>query len=286
MELENRTKRDYNVIVLRTPKPSFTPLDGGDGCCDNTLVLALDEVNSWENDKTSAWMKLFKVTDYALFKLYKCDGTLASFQPSVKSFVNDTFSKYVTINWFDVLANDGVGNYYLEITYSIAGITDTFIWDNYELREYKDFLVDKTFRIKTIFNSNQSIEGIDFTNSLVEDTIRLGGYFGDRQPNMEIDNIIYQNRESKKVTRENINSYNLTTNYLEYSRIEKLIDLYLLSENEIYISDYNSTNPNNSSLDLPVIVDASPEIKYSDGAKKVQLTCKFTDKIKNSRSYY
>ncbi len=33
------------------------------------------------------------------------------------------------------------------------------------------------------------------------------GYFGDRQPQTEIDNIIYSNREMKKVTRENLNKY-------------------------------------------------------------------------------
>ena len=137
--------------------------------------------------------------------------------------------------------------------------------------------------MKSLFNSNQSIENIDFTNSKVIDTIRFAGYFGDRQPNTMVDNIIYSDRKMNKVVRENLNKYYLETKNLPINHIEQLIDLHLLSENEVYVSDYNFKNPVKYYLDYPCIVSESAEIEYID---TTSLKCVFNDKIKNSRSYY
>jgi hypothetical protein len=91
----------------------------------------------------------------------------------------------------------------------------------------------------------------------------------------------------KKVTRENLNKYTLTTIPLKYNGyIDRIVDLFLLSENELYISDFNALNPSYNYLDLPVILSESPEIKYNDGVRKASLTAIFSDKIKNSRSYF
>jgi uncharacterized protein (DUF1800 family) len=69
----------------------------------------------------------------------------------------------------------------------------------------------KTARIRAIFNAYHEMEQIDFTDSNVESTFRFYGFIGNRQPNTEIDNIIYQNREMKRVMRENLNQYEIIT---------------------------------------------------------------------------
>lgn len=287
MDFENRTYITAEKVTLPTTRVEWQPLVNQDNCdCEPYLVCASNSGNSWENDYTSAWMKLYSNTDSCTFNLKK-DGVLVATQPVAQSFVNDSFSKYITLDWFDVFTNDGIGCYSIDIDYTIAGVTNNIFWGEYKLFEFSNFVVDKTVRLKAIFNSNQSIENIDFTNTKVVDTFRFKGYFGDRQPQTEIDNIIYSNREMKKVTRENLNKYTLSTNQLKYNGyIDRIVDLYLLSENELYISDFNALNPTYNYLDLPVILAESPEIKYNDGVRTASLTAILNDKIKNSRSYY
>jgi len=65
-----------------------------------------------------------------------------------------------------------------------------------------------------------------------------------------------------------------------------LTDLYLLSENQLFISDYNAHNHSYRYLDLPAIVQESPEITYFEFSREASLKCIVGDKFKNQRSYY
>ena len=103
---------------------------------------------------------------------------------------------------------------------------------------------------------------------------------------METDNIIYANREMKRVIRENLNTYQIITDPSDECIIRPLVELFLLSENELYISDYNAHNHSYRYQDLPVIVKSSPEIEYYDLSRKAKLTCEVEDKFKNKRTYY
>jgi hypothetical protein len=91
----------------------------------------------------------------------------------------------------------------------------------------------------------------------------------------------------KRNLRENLNSYEIITDPADECIIRPLVELYLLSENELYISDYNVHNHSYRYLDLPVIVQESPKIEYPDEfARKASLTCTVGDKFKNKRTYY
>jgi hypothetical protein len=286
LKLENRTFSEVQMVFAPKLSPVWTPTNTQEECaCEPYLVCGSNSANSWEKDTTGAWIKLFSASDTATFNLYK-DGVLAGIQPSIVDFVNDAHSVYCINDWTEVLNSDGVGCYSIEIDFTIGGVSDTIKWGEYQLFEFNSLVVDRTVRIKTIFDSNQSIEGIDFSGSKVLDTYRFRGWFGDRQPRMEIDNIIYADRSVKKVTRENINEYTLFTNEMNEVDIRRLTDLYLLSENEIYLSDFNALNPTYNYLDIPVVVSESPEIEYFQASRKSTLSVKFNDKIKNTRSYY
>jgi hypothetical protein len=90
----------------------------------------------------------------------------------------------------------------------------------------------------------------------------------------------------KRVIRENLNEYEITTDPEDECIIKPMIDLYLLSENELFISDYNAHNHSYRYLDIPVIVQESPEIEYKDFSRKAVLKCKVSDKFKNQRTYF
>lgn len=280
---QERTIKEYQSVKLPT---IFTEENRGYiRCCCDYIVLASQTNDSWKNDVTSAWIKVSDLFDITSFNLYK-NGVLADYQPTVNTFVRDPLARYVTINWQDVLNSDGVGCYKLEIDYSIAGINQTMIWGKYTLKTYSIQAALGTARIRVIFNSFQEIEGIDFTDSLVEDSLRFNGYIGNSQPNTEIDNLIYQNREVKKVVRENLKTYELITDPICEEFTKALTDLYLLSENQIFLSDYNAHNHSYRYQDLPAIVENTPEIEYYDFSRSAKLTCVLGDKFKNKRSYF
>lgn len=281
---QNRTKKEYTSIKL--PEIFEEEDRGYFRCCCEAIVLAdLVSSDTWKNDITSAWIKLSSVLDTVSFDLYK-DNTLAIYQPSQVTFARESLGRYVTIPWQTVLNTDGAGCYRLDITFTIAGVNQTFTWGKYKLKPYSIQNALETARVRAIFNAYNEIEQIDFRDSKVVDTLRFYGFIGNAQPNMEIDNIIYDNREMKKVIRENLNTYEIITDPICEEFTKSLKDLYLLSENELFISDYNAHNHSYRYQDLPVIVTESPEIEYYDFSREAKLTCTVGDKFKNKRSYY
>ena len=285
--IEERVQAEYKAIRLPVAKV-VNEFDEPFRCCDEKqLVLAHPtETESYKNDITSAWIKLSSISDTVSFNLTK-NGVATTYVPFNTAFVKEPFAWYVTINWRDVLASDGIGCYKLELEYSIGGITGSLVWGIYELKEYSLTTAKYTARLRVKFNLKHEIEGIDFTDSDVEDTLRFNGFIGDRQPNMEVDNLVYQNRTVKTVVRENLNTWQIRTDPYTNSIIDLMTDLYLLSENELFISDYNQFNHTHGILDLPVIVQESPEIDYLEQyQRKAVLTCVVGDKVVNKRTYY
>jgi len=285
--IEERIQAEYMAIKLPVARVT-NEFNEPFRCCDEKqLVLAhTTETESYKNDVTSAWIKLSGISDTVNFNLTK-NGVATAYAPFNTAFVREPFAWYVTINWRDVLASDGIGCYKLELEYSIGGIPGTLTWGIYDLKEYSLTTAKYTARLKAKFNLKHEIEGIDFTDSNVVDTVSFNGFIGDRQPNMEIDNLVYQDRTIKTVVRENLNTWQIKTDPYTNSIIDLMTDLYLLSENELFISDYNQFNHTHGILDLPVIVQESPEIDYLEKyQRKAVLTCVVGDRVVNKRTYY
>tara|TARA_R110000772_G_scaffold11971_3_gene37022 strand:+ start:3363 stop:4562 length:1200 start_codon:yes stop_codon:yes gene_type:complete len=280
---EDRTKEQFSSVKLPT---DFVDENRGiKDCCCKYLVLADASGDTWKSDIISAWIKTSDASDTFTFELYK-DGVITTYTPTSNAFPNEANAFYTTIKWIDVLTSDGAGCYELKISYSISGITGSLSWGQYTLRPYSIQNALKTARIRAIFNSVQESEGINFTGAEVESTFRFYGYIGNRNPNMETDNIIYNNREMKSVIRENLNTYEIVTEPTDECITRPLIDVYLLSENELYISDYNAHNHSYRYQDIPVIVEESPEVEYYELSRKAKVSCVVSDKFKNKRTYY
>jgi hypothetical protein len=280
--IEDRIFREYTA--MRLPQ-SFVEQDRGiKDCCCEQLVLG-SAAESWKNDLTSFWIKLSSDSDTAEFQILDCDeNVLGTFE--VNAFPNEPFAFYATCDWNEILTTYGQGNYTLAINYTISGLSGLLLWGDYKLLPYSIHNALKTARVRAIFNGKQTIDGIDFTNSNVESTHRFYGYLGNRQPNMSIDNIIYDNREMRRVIRENLNDYEIITDPENECILRPLLELFFISENELFISDYNAHNHSYRYLDLPVIVSESPEVEYKDFSRKAVLKCKVADKFKSQRTFY
>jgi len=281
---EDRIFKEYTSI--RLPKTFIEEDRGYIDCCCEQLVLGNAGSDSWKNDKTAVWIKLSNVADSFDFKLYK-DNVLTTYVITPIAFVSDPNAYYSVINWYDVLVSDGAGCYELRREWNISGIIGNDVWGNYRLKPYTIQNAIGTARIRAFFNLNQQIEGIDFTGSNVESTLRFNGFIGNSQPNMEIDNLIYNNREMRSNLRENLTDYEILVDASLKCITAPMIDLYLLSENQLFISDYNAHNHDYGIKDLAVIVSESPEMIYPDPfTRKAGVKCKVSDKFKTKRTYY
>ena len=273
----NRHKAFYKSVKL--PK-QYTPEDRGlSECCCSYLVFASESTDSWKNQKTSAWIPK---ADFIEFKLVKSNGDEIP-QVAVE-FPNQLDAYYCTVNWYEVLESNGSGCYELHLTYTVAGVSDSFVWGKYTLIEYDLARLNHYVAIHTTFNSNQSIQGINFAGANVEDCVTFKGFFGEQKTNTVIENLTYTTREARKVYRENLNSYELRADSITECISSRLLDLHLLSENNMLVSDFNAMNHSYRYLSYPVIVEESPNIKYNN--RKASITCKMGDKVKNSRSSY
>jgi hypothetical protein len=282
-KIEERYAKFYKSIKL--PKIFKEENRGWKSCCCNFMALASGSNDSWKNDLTSAWIKLSDVADSADISIISCSGELV-YKPEKKNVVKTPNAFYWTVNWNEVLIEKGSGTYKIIISCSISGITQEIVWGVYDLKPWTIKNALQTARIKAIYNSYQEIEGIDFTGSKVLDTIRFNGFIGKAQPNTFIDNLVYQNRETKKVIRENLYVYEIHVDPTCENITSKIVDLFLLSENDLFITDGNKFNHSYKYLDLPVILENTAEFEYKDFDRKAGLMAKVSDKFKNKRSFY
>lgn len=279
MDYTNAHKETFPVITL--PKP-FVEEDRGveDCCCEPFLVFGSNSNDSYKRDFTSAW---FPNADEIRFYLVKeSDGT--EIEQTAIQFLNQANAYYCTVNWSQILSDYDSGCYTLKFDYSISGIEETYIWGKYNVVPYSIERKKRMVRFRTIFNDFHEEIGIDFSGSNVVDCINFHGFFGDRQPKTEIKNTTYSNREERKVMRENVNEYTLITDPIRECISKRIIDIHLLHENEIYVSDHNPYNHSYDYLDKPMILSDSPSVEYL--SRYAKITAKFEDKVKNKRSLF
>lgn len=281
--IQERIKKDYSSIKLPT---IFVEEDRGFfRCCEPRLVIGSATSDSWKNDITPAWIKLSSPLDTVEFILETC-GEVTNYVPEAIEFIKEENAYYCEIDWKEVLASDGAGDFRLRIVAEISGIPFDFTWGNYILKEYSFENVQGTARLRAVFNSYHEIEGIDFTDSMVNGTTRFNGMIGFRKPNKQTDNLIYNDRQMKSVVRENLNSYELKSDPLKEEILSELTDLYLLSENELYASDFNAHNNSYKYLDLPVTIEESDDIEHYELSRNSKINAVLTDRFKNKRNYF
>ena len=281
--IQERIKKDYKSIKF--PTIFSEEYRGFFRCCEPRLVLASNTNDTWKNDITPAWIKLASPSDTVEFVLTSC-GEEVEYEVELLNFVKEENAFYTEIHWKDVLASDGEGSYTLRVIATIAGIPFDYIWGEYQLKEYSIETAKGTARLRAVFNSYHEIEAIDFTDSMVNGTMRFKGMIGFKKPNKQTDNLIYNDRQMKSVVRENLNSYELKTDPLKDEFLREISDLYLLSENKLFASDHNAHNNSYQYLDLPVSIDESDDIDYFELSRGGKLNAILVDRFKNKRTYF
>ena len=68
--------------------------------------------------------------------------------------------------------------------------------------------------------------------------------------------------------------------------VDLITDLYLLSENNLWISDHNPHNHSYKYRDLFVSLEEKITPEYKELSRYASLTATFGDKVKNKRTYF
>ena len=291
--IQERIKKDYPSAKI--PQQFVEQDRGFVKCCDKFTVLAGNGAESWKNDVNSAWLKLSQPSDTVSFTVEKKVGSAwvqtVFYNPPVFQCVNEPFAFYTTVFWAEVQNLEGNGCYRIKRTWNIGGFIGFDIWRNtmYTLKDYTIKNALKTARIRVKFNLVQEIEGIDFTDSNVEDSIRFNGQIRKDQPNTRFVTVTQQNRRIEPVMSEKSQTYMIETDGYTDPVLALMENLYLLSPNEMWISDHNAHTNSYEILDKEVslIEGESPEREPDDKfARQEVLTCKVGDRYKNEITYY
>jgi len=284
--MDYRTKETVKIITF--PAGFEEENRGEKGCCIcKQLVLASSTSNdSYKNDVRGVYLKKADPSDTASFEMYDSTGTQITNYGTTPIFPFETNVVAFIYSWKEILQNEGAGCYTIKAVFNIAGIEGGYTVGVFDLKEYSVYNARGTVKVHSKFNSYYQKDEVDFTDSNFADSIRFNGYFGDRQPDTQINNLIGKKRKVEKVTRENLNKLGLRTDPVSICVTRRLVDFHLLNENEILLSDHNKSNHDYLIFDKPMIVSESAEFEYIEGSRLAKVSCTLSEKDLLDKSYY
>jgi len=197
-------------------------------------------------------------------------------------FENNRDFKGVLIQWKKVLEDLGEGAYKIIKRQTLAGInfeTESLVYD---LRQYSDRLANFTTRIDIVQNGSLREINTDFTGLNWDDSIRVRGFFGNRQPQYEEDNLVNRGFERRQISMSQTNEYRFQSNLIPSCVTDQIIDFFLFG-NDIFITDYNLNNHSYNYRKFPVKFQSNDETDYGVRRRKARLNLTFSDKVLNKR---
>ena len=270
-----------------TPKiPEEEPDERNKACCCVFTVMADTQTNDIsKNDFELVYWKKAQATDTVTFEIKKCGNNNALFNiGTVFNFPQDSLAVGRNFSWRSYLLAHGQGEYTIDVNYTEFGQNKTFRWGTYNLMEWTPQRAAGTVRLRSIFDSYSRTLDLDFTSSKATGTLRFTGDFGQRQPEPDTKNHIGIDRRVLKSVRLNENVYTLRGWHLLSCVTERLIDFFLLEEDQTFITDENKKYNHNEYNEKEVVYDAECTVNYP--GKQASLEAKFSDRNKKTKSYY
>jgi len=255
-------------------------------CEQPFIVLAsVEDGSMYKNDVTHVFQNVILSGDTVTISIEK-NGTVLTNRGTSVFYPNSPNAVGFIFDWRQYLQNEGVGCYTIKLECVLAGVNIDFTWGNYELSPWTIDSAMNTVRVYSRFNSYALNHDIDFSGSNAVDSLRFNGFFGNMQPNTKVNNLKANNNVQSKVTRENLKTYELTSDLLNVCHTKRLIDLHFLHENDVWISDHNPQNHTYEYRDIEVIVKEVPDIEYPKDVRGAVVKCVFEDKQPYYKSRY
>lgn len=291
----NKERTLSYALFVNIPQQETTPDEIFKECCHKHNVLAsTNDADAYKNDFSGFYHKRqlpSETCDFVLIKMldgseYDLDnstyGTYKNFgsiseQPNLKTFV---------LEWRKVLVDLGVGPYKVVKRLNIAGVSVEFEYLVYNLYEFSTALANNTARIDVSMSGLLEKENIDFTGSGFVDSIRVPGFFGNRNPKWEEDNLVDRTFTKQQITMKQTNEYKFQTNLIPDCVTNTIYDFMLFSD-DIRMNDYNLNNHSYSYKNFAVKLENNEGTGYVVTSRKARLNLLFSDKIinNNKRNY-
>ena len=296
----NTTGGFRNNILKETYTPARTRLTkdlevrntgeedrGYKGCCEPLPVIA-DTTTTDRNNNDIAFPR--ETGDSIVFNLTK-NGVPTVYVPTAIQFPSQADAWYAQIEWRDVLISDGAGCYSIDMVRTVAGLVQPSVnYNTYILKPYEidGYLHAKyTARILSEFNDKNDLDGIDYTDSFALESLRItNGKFGYFQPETEVDNVEYLDGRNEKVKTEDFFTYELRVSGITKCVANPLL-VHLRGMTNCWMSSYNYDDFDYADLSMKnVILHEGFVPEHVDGARQINGTVKFKDKVFNKRAHF
>jgi len=288
-----RTRGRAIKVTLPKPEP---PDRGFKECCYSNLVFGdLVDTASYKNDFSSVFFQQQTSTDVVVFELVGVstgvtplvDVTHGELYPILATHNNPNLT-WFRVDWRKILSVLGEDVYTIRKVVTVAGVGPTNIDSNsFTLRPFSINKADNTVRFDTVQDGTLEKIGVDFKESGYTNALRVQGYFGDAQDNVEQDNVVFSSKKGKPYYSDQITMANNPEYTFQANNIPECISRQLRKEaifaNEIFISDYNL---NNHSYEYEVFAVELAEINTNDypvRGRGVNIEMTFTDRTKDNR---
>lgn len=260
---------------------------GYKGCCEPLLVIA-DETTDIRNNNDIAFPR--ETGDSIVFNLTK-NGVPTIYVPTAIQFPSQADAWYAQIEWRDVLISDGAGCYSIDMVRTVAGLVQPSVnYNTYVLKPYEidGYLHAKyTARILSEFNDKNDLDRINYTDSFALESLRIvNGKFGYFQPETEVDNVEYLDGTNQKVKTEDFFTYELRVSGITKCVANPLLT-HLRGMTNCWMSSYNYDDFDYADLSMKnVILHEGFVAEHVDGARQINGTVKFKDKVFNKRAHF
>lgn len=279
------------AIGIATPEPITPPEIVFKECCYVHIVLAdLSSSDSLKNDYSSFYHQRQISSESIEFLLYdfKADAELPLDDTTFGQFfdfgnfeTNENLTGYL-VEWRKVLAERGEGSYKIIKRQTLAGAdfeTESFV---FTLKNYSEFYSDKTVRVDVLMNGLLRKSGVDFTGTNWKHSIRVGGFFGNREPQFEEDVLVDRFFKKEQISMAQTNEFKFQTNLVPSCVTDEIFD-FMLFANTIEITDYNLNNHSYNYKKYAVRYSGNDNTDYNSRRRKARLNLIFNDAVVNNR---
>jgi hypothetical protein len=192
----------------------------------------------------------------------------------------DADLKTLQFSWGEILQEFGEGSYNVVKRFQIAGIDFEEYSETFTLRNFSTRLANGTARAECIMNGRFDESGVDFTGVNFMHSVRTGGFFGNRDFNIEEDNIVSKTLEKRQISIKQINEYKFQTDRIPSCIANQIID-FIIFGNQLSFSDYNLNNNSYGYKSFPVKYSNNDGTVYGPYTRKSVLNLVFTDAASN-----
>jgi len=241
----------------------------------------------YKNDKSQFLFRRFVASDTVAIELWKNGEKIADLNDNTYGTFFNGFPSgsaeqqlYVgyLLEWEDVFAAFGGGEYRVKAELSIIGVSSTFESELFVLMGYSDKAADGTARIETVQNGNIIGSIFDFTGLNWYQSVRVRGRFYEESE--EFEKIVYKTQEyrQEQVQDKIIENWSLEADFIPRSVSEFLTKNAVLS-NSFNVTDYNLLNEQ-ILREIEVVPESIEKTRIQDN-RNANYVIKFTSRNDN-----